>query len=256
MVSSTILLQRQAFLPKSSPLVTFRERRCHCHAEVVQRTLQKPANKMTIRPAESDAELRACATLRAESFYTYPPERSFAGQIHQIMKGDEEFEALKEQRDLRKARQPNENSACLVAVCDTKGYLRESPSDLRLHTVGQEAVLGTLDLYAIRAMPGEILIGDCSNPAYLANVCVAKAAQRQGVGRELIHCAVDLANQWRTEALFVHILWVNDKARMFYESLGFRVDKEESSNTAHYRGHCLEGIEGRGRTLMLRRDLP
>lgn len=37
------------------------------------------------------------------------------------MKGDEEFEALKEQRDLRKARQPNENSACLVAVCDTKG---------------------------------------------------------------------------------------------------------------------------------------
>ena len=59
-----------------------------------------------------------------------------------------------------------------------------------------------------------------------------------------------------TEALFVHILWVNDKARMFYESLGFRVDKEESSNTAHYRGHCLEGIEGRGRTLMLRRDLP
>lgn len=38
--------------------------------------------------------------------------------------------------------------------------------------------------------------GDCSNPAYLANVCVAKAAQRQGVGRELIHCAVDLANKW------------------------------------------------------------
>ena len=37
------------------------------------------------------------------------------------MKGDEEFEALKEQRDLRKARQPNENSACLVAVCDTEG---------------------------------------------------------------------------------------------------------------------------------------
>ncbi len=40
--------------------------------------------------------------------------------------------------------------------------------------------------------------GDCSNPAYLANVCVAKAAQRQGVGRELIHNAVDLANQWST----------------------------------------------------------
>ncbi|EIE18955.1 hypothetical protein COCSUDRAFT_49126 [Coccomyxa subellipsoidea C-169] len=171
------------------------------------------------------------------------------------MKGDEEFEALKEQRDLRNARQPNENSACLVAVWPSES-LEESPSSLGLQAIGEEAVVGTLDLYAIRAMPGEVLIGDCSNPAYLANVCVAKAAQRQGVGRELIHNAVDLANQWKTEALFVHILWVNDKARMFYESLSFRVDKEESSNTAHYRGHCLEGIEGRGRTLMLRRDLP
>ncbi len=42
--------------------------------------------------------------------------------------------------------------------------------------------------------------GDCSNPAYLANVCVTKAAQRQGVGRKLIHNAVDLANQWSTSA--------------------------------------------------------
>lgn len=33
------------------------------------------------------------------------------------MKGDEEFEALKEQRDLREAGQPNQKSACLVAVC-------------------------------------------------------------------------------------------------------------------------------------------
>ena len=57
------------------------------------------------------------------------------------------------------------------------------------------------------------------------------------------------------DAAFVHILWVNEKARLFYESLGFHVDKEESANTAHYRGHCLEGIEGRGRTLMLRHDL-
>ena len=37
--------------------------------------------------------------------------------MHQIMKGNEEFEALKEQRDLREAGQPNQKSACLVAVC-------------------------------------------------------------------------------------------------------------------------------------------
>ena len=57
------------------------------------------------------------------------------------------------------------------------------------------------------------------------------------------------------EALFVHILWVNTRARQFYESQGFYIDMEESANTAHYRGHCLEGIEGRGRTILLRYDL-
>ena len=57
------------------------------------------------------------------------------------------------------------------------------------------------------------------------------------------------------EALFVHILWVNTRARQFYESQGFYIDMEESANTAHYRGHCLEGIEGRGRTILLRFDL-
>lgn len=31
-----------------------------------------------------------------------------------------------------------------------------------------------------------------------------------------------------------------------------RPPQEESSNQAHYRGRCLDGIEGRGRTLLLR----
>ena len=57
------------------------------------------------------------------------------------------------------------------------------------------------------------------------------------------------------EALFVHILWVNTKARQFYEAQDFYIDMEESANTAHYRGHCLEGVEGRGRTILLRYDL-
>jgi hypothetical protein len=38
-------------------------------------------------------------------------------QIHQEMKVQEEFEALQEQRDSRKGKEPNERSACLVAVC-------------------------------------------------------------------------------------------------------------------------------------------
>ena len=33
------------------------------------------------RAAETDAELQACAALRASAFYVYPPERAFAGQV-------------------------------------------------------------------------------------------------------------------------------------------------------------------------------
>ena len=50
----------------------------------------------------------------------------------------------------------------------------------------------------------------------------------------------------------MHTLAVNGIARRFYDECGFVVEKEESSNTAHYRGHCLDGIEGAGRTVLLR----
>ena len=38
--------------------------------------------------------------------------------------------------------------------------------------------------------------GDCAAPAYLANVCVAQAAHRQGIGRRLIEHAQTLAMEW------------------------------------------------------------
>ena len=54
------------------------------------------------------------------------------------------------------------------------------------------------------------------------------------------------------EQLYVHTLAVNEIARRFYDGEGFVVEKEETSNTAHYRGRCLDGVEGAGRTLLLR----
>lgn len=52
--------------------------------------------------------------------------------------------------------------------------------------------------------------------------------------------------------LQVHTMAVNEIAMRFYDTHGFVVEKEESSNQAHYRGRCLDGIEGRGRTVLLR----
>ena len=45
---------------------------------------------------------------------------------------------------------------------------------------------------------------------------------------------------------------VNERARRFYDKLGFVVEKEESSNEAHYRGRCLDGVEGRARSILMR----
>ena len=61
---------------------------------------------------------------------------------------------------------------------------------------GQLAVVGTLDLHAVRALPGEVLIGNSQNAAYLANVCSANAARRRGVGAALLQAARKLAVRW------------------------------------------------------------
>ena len=37
------------------------------------------------------------------------------------------------------------------------------------------------------------------------------------------------------DALYVHIMAVNEGAKLFYELNGFTVEQEESSNSAHYR---------------------
>lgn len=37
------------------------------------------------------------------------------------------------------------------------------------------------------------------------------------------------------DALYVHIMAVNEGAKLFYELHGFTTEQEESSNQAHYR---------------------
>ena len=81
-------------------------------------------------------------------------------QLHQIMKGKEEFEALIQQRDTRAAKEPAERSACLIAACPSTCLQGQPASAFELEEIGSELLLGTLDLYAVKAMPGEVLIGE------------------------------------------------------------------------------------------------
>eukprot|EP00887_Chlorella_sp_A99_P000250 scaffold13.g250.t1 len=219
-----------------------------------------PLADLRVVLAEADDELEAAAWLRAMSFYAYPPERKFAGEIHQLMVQEEEYQLLKAARmarrlaELQAARDggglPRERSACLVALSAEAGVL--AATDARLVVEGRGAVVGTLDLHAVRALDGQVLIGDCTNAAYLGNVCTNPAARRRGVGQALIAAVRGLAREWEVQELYVHTLAVNEIGRRFYDGVGFVLEKEESSNTAHYRGRCLDGVEGAGRTLLLR----
>ncbi|KAK9861686.1 hypothetical protein WJX84_002194 [Apatococcus fuscideae] len=186
---------------------------------------------VAVRPAKGPEELQAAAVLRALSFYAYPPERAYAGQIHQQMQADSEFNALIEM---------------------TSEELRQLDNRLR---IGSEAVVGTLDLYSAHAPPGQVLIGNSRQAAYLGNVCSCEAVRRQGVGSALLRTATAYARTWGADNLYVHIKAVNTSAEEFYRRFGFVKEKEESANDAHYRGHCLDGVEGKGRTALLRLQL-
>jgi ribosomal protein S18 acetylase RimI-like enzyme len=145
-------------------------------------------------------------------------------QVHRLMVAEEEFKELKVAALNRRLGRgdPNERSACLVALCPAaqlEGGLGEGPHQLDERLVlgcggggstssaagpaaaaavaaGAAALVGTLDVYAVRALQGEVLIGDSRNAAYLANVCTAGAARRRGVGQALLQEARRIAVGW------------------------------------------------------------
>jgi len=208
----------------------------------------------TIKKLETDEEIECVSWLRATAFYAYPEERKFAGEIHQMMIAEEESKALKLVR-LDKKLDGMEKTVTIVALCDAS-CIQEDVDDRFCYVDpvdgARTMVVGSLDIYIDKALPGEVLIGDSEKAAYLANVCTASAARRQGVGASLLDAARAVAREHHIDDLFVHTMAVNEIAVEFYAKNGFIIEKEETSNQAHYRGRCLDGIEGRGRTVLLR----
>lgn len=89
-------------------------------------------------------------------------------QIHQTMIAEEEYKALKAEQlrrlQLASEHQTKDRSICLVARaaagCDT-------PED--------GGVVGTLDLYAVRAVQGEVLIGASPLLTHMHVLCCARS---------------------------------------------------------------------------------
>ena len=176
-----------------------------------------------------------------------------------MMIAEEESKALRALRLDRKlqrnstSNQSTDTTESIIALCDPSMLFSDIDNCLKISDDGDtwQAAVGTLDIHYTRALPGEVLIASCTNAAYLANVCTAQAARRRGVGEAMVEEARKIARSWGAQALLVHTMAVNEIALDFYQRNGFIIEKEETSNQAHYRGRCLDGIEGRGRTVLL-----
>lgn len=111
-------------------------------------------------------------------------------QIHQTMIADEEHKALKAEQlrrlHLASEHQTKDRSVCLIAKaaagCDT-------PED--------EGLVGTLDLYAVRAVQGEVLIGESLLLTHRHVFCPARlqdVSLTHGVDGEHAYGAMKFAN--------------------------------------------------------------
>eukprot|EP00850_Spirogloea_muscicola_P015914 SM000126S26290 [mRNA] locus=s126:62031:63543:+ [translate_table: standard] len=207
---------------------------------------QPPAARsagVVVRQATVHSHLLAAASLRAASFYTYPPSSSrFSAERHRTMKEEEECASLTakvagEQLGFGRV-------ACLLALLssDELGLPMPALEDVLQITAmnGLRAwSVGTLDLNLGLVLPGEELVGSrpqgveaALHRTYLSNVCVAKSARRRGVGVALIHEAKALASSWGASDMYVHVVADNLPARLLYERCGFAIEEEESASTA------------------------
>ena len=98
-----------------------------------------------------------------------------------------------------------------------------------------ELVIGSLDLNIGAVLPAEELVGKwpqegaATARAYLSNVCVAKAARRQGIAQKLMERAEREAVKAGVQHLYVHVVHENQPAILLYkQALGFEVESEES----------------------------
>ena len=206
-----------------------------------------------MREAAGTAELRAVSYLRAQSFYSCPPDRSeFSKRSFLRMKADATWAELER-------RAAGEDAAAdgwvavttLIAVATSTGGgggvqdLRADLADGSCTLPARDGaspsvVVGGLDVNVGAKLPAEELIG--REPAgggaallraYLSNVCVLPAARRRGLGKALVLDGARRAAAAGVSDLYVHVVADNEPARRLYQAqCGFQVEQEEGEAVA------------------------
>ncbi|KAL3351110.1 hypothetical protein AABB24_019622 [Solanum stoloniferum] len=140
-----------------------------------------------------------------------------------------------------KRRCSGQDGNCLKCFC----FVAVKKEEKNVRRTVLNSVVGTLDL-SIRKFvqreryPGEIKRlsvvmahqepFDSHKYAYIANVCVAMFARRQGIASNIIHLAADKAALEGFKQLFVHVNADNIPGQELYKKTGFKIVEADSSS--------------------------
>ncbi|KAJ9168041.1 hypothetical protein P3X46_019616 [Hevea brasiliensis] len=156
------------------------------------------------REAIIDEEFWTAAWLRAESHWEDRTNDRYVDN-HKRKFAEQEFHAIKK----RRTGLHGQNCCCVVAervkVPIFRSFCRRGPS-----TYG-----------------------------YVANLCVAKSARRQGIASNMLHFAVESAKSNGVEHVYVHVHRNNTPAQELYEKMGFEIVEAASSQLLEEKTYLL-----------------
>ncbi|KAI3495700.1 hypothetical protein L1887_38046 [Cichorium endivia] len=176
------------------------------------------------RRAALDEEYWAASWLRAETHWEDRKDDRFADSYKRKFT-EQEFNALKRQSET----QLGQKSACIVTVKKENGSERNTVL---------KSVVGTLDVSIRPFLHGETFPGEKVKApiffnterkdlkkqyGYIANLCVAKSARRQGIARNMLHFAIQSAMSDGVEQVYVHVHRKNTAAQELYKKIGFKI---------------------------------
>ncbi|XP_051142166.1 uncharacterized protein LOC127259061 [Andrographis paniculata] len=191
--------------------------------------------RFVAREAILDEEYWTAAWLRAEAHW-----ESFSYMRHvdsyKRKYAEEEFYALR--RRCHGQEGNSLNCFCFVAV---------KKDDKNGKRTVLNSIVGTLDLSIRQFVHGEthpreakrlsaVMASkepfDTHKYAYIANVCVAKYARRQGIASNMLYLATDVARTTGMNQIFVHVDPNNKPAEDLYTKVGFQVVEAASSDAS------------------------
>ncbi|KAG6588080.1 hypothetical protein SDJN03_16645, partial [Cucurbita argyrosperma subsp. sororia] len=189
------------------------------------------------REAVLDEELWTAAWLRAESHWENRKNERYVDSFKRKF-AEQEFNAIK-----RRCSGLGQSCTCIVTVSKEQKHIKRTVI---------KSVVATLDMSLRHLMHGETFPGErekshvCSinkeipnKYAYVSNLCVSKAARRQGVASNMLKFAVETARSSGIEQVYVHVHRNNTPARILYEKIGFEVVEIASSQLLEEQTYLL-----------------